>query len=59
MAAEEIGIKIKFEGDGVNEVGVVDEIYDDSLSLTTGDIILRIDPTYFRPTEVETFRRSL
>ena len=53
-AAEEIGIKIKFEGDGVNEVGVVDEIYDDSLSLTTGDIILRIDPTYFRPTEVET-----
>jgi GDPmannose 4,6-dehydratase len=53
-AAEEIGIKIKFTGQGINEVGVIKEIYNDSLSLTTGDIVVRIDPTYFRPTEVET-----
>ena len=53
-AADEIGIKIEFTGDGINEVGVVEEIYNDSLPLTKGDIIVRIDPAYFRPTEVET-----
>ena len=53
--AEDLGISIKFQGDGVDEVGVVDGV---SGNITTGvkegDIIVRIDPRYFRPAEVET-----
>ncbi|WP_338550223.1 GDP-mannose 4,6-dehydratase [Roseovarius phycicola] len=43
-AASVLGMKVTFEGEGVNEVGR-DE---------TGKIIVRVDPTYFRPAEVET-----
>ncbi|MEQ9257837.1 MAG: GDP-mannose 4,6-dehydratase [Roseovarius sp.] len=43
-AAEALEMKVSFEGEGVNEVGR-DE---------TGRIIVRVDPQYFRPAEVET-----
>jgi len=43
-AAEEIGIKITWEGNGVDECG-----YDQN-----GRCIIKVDPLYFRPTEVET-----
>ncbi|WP_306110694.1 MULTISPECIES: GDP-mannose 4,6-dehydratase [Roseovarius] len=43
-AAEVLGLKLTFEGEGVNEVAR-DE---------TGRVILRVDPQYFRPAEVET-----
>jgi GDPmannose 4,6-dehydratase len=45
IAANEIGIDIKWEGEGLNEVG-----YDRS----TDRVIIRIDPRYLRPTEVDT-----
>ena len=45
LAALELGWgSLEWEGDGVNEVG----------RRNTGDIVVRIDPRYFRPTEVET-----
>jgi len=47
-----LGIKIGWEGSGINEVGRVVET-SDSDGPKTGDIIVRIDPRYFRPTEVE------
>lgn len=43
-AFEEIGVRLKWEGEGVNEVGRDKE---------TGDIIIEVDPQYFRPTEVD------
>jgi GDPmannose 4,6-dehydratase len=45
IAAQELGIKIRWEGEGVNEKG-----YD----AATGKSIVAIDPRYFRPTEVST-----
>ena len=54
-SAKEVGIIIKFKGHGIDEVGIVDEIIGDNASaVSKGDIIMRIDPKYFRPTEVET-----
>lgn len=47
-----MGIEITWEGSGVNEIGRVVEAAD-SDGPQTGDIIIRIDPRYFRPTEVE------
>ena len=53
--AEELGIAIEFKGEGIDEVGVVSEVNGNSASsLKTGDIIVRVDPRYFRPAEVET-----
>ncbi len=54
-AAAELGMTLRFEGEGVDEIGIVDTIEGDSvLSLKPGDVIIRIDPRYFRPAEVET-----
>lgn len=54
-SALELGINLHFEGQGVNEVGIVAAISGDNApELKVGDIIVRIDPRYFRPTEVET-----
>jgi GDPmannose 4,6-dehydratase len=54
-SANELGIYIKFEGEGVDEVGVVERIEgNDAPELKVGDVIFRVDPRYFRPAEVET-----
>ena len=52
-AVEQLGIRINWEGSGLDEIGRVVENRDD-FGPKTGDIIVRIDPRYFRPTEVET-----
>ena len=67
IAASELGIQIDWQGEGVNETGRVvsvsqvggacrkrAEIAPDLPPLQPGDIIVRVDPHYFRPTEVET-----
>lgn len=56
MSAAELGLTLRFEGQGVDEVGVVAAIADadKAPALKEGDVILRVDPRYFRPTEVET-----
>ncbi len=54
-SADVLGISLKFEGDGEEEVGIVESITgDEAPALKEGDIIVRVDPRYFRPTEVET-----
>ena len=54
-SAEELGITIEFSGSGVNEFAVVTAIEGDNApALSVGDVIMRIDPRYFRPAEVET-----
>ena len=53
-SAEELGIKIKFRGEGVNEVGYVDKVNGENApNLSPGDEIIKINPKYFRPTEVD------
>lgn len=54
-SAMELGLILRFEGEGVEEVAVVDRVEGDkSLRVNVGDVIVRIDPRYFRPAEVET-----
>ena len=72
LAAKELGITILWEGEGVNEVGIIDGLNPDSLVMnrenaTTedsrpslsgflpqpGQVIIRVDARYFRPTEVD------
>jgi GDPmannose 4,6-dehydratase len=54
-SAAELGVTLKFEGQGVDETATVTSIIGDNASaLKVGDVIVRIDPRYFRPTEVET-----
>lgn len=54
-SAEELGIALTFAGQGVDETAVVAEIHGDKApGVNVGDVVLRIDSRYFRPTEVET-----
>ena len=54
-SAQELGITLRFEGQGVDEVAIVDKIEGDNApALQVGQAIVKIDPRYFRPTEVET-----
>jgi GDPmannose 4,6-dehydratase len=54
-SASELGVTLKFEGQGVDESATVSSIIGDKApALKVGDVIVRIDPRYFRPTEVET-----
>ncbi len=55
MAAAELGVEIRFEGEGVDERGIVAAITGDNApALKVGDVVVAVDPRYFRPTEVET-----
>jgi len=54
-SAEELGITLRFEGEGVDERAIVASIAGENApALNVGDVIVSIDPRYFRPTEVET-----
>ena len=53
-AAEGLGIKLAFEGSGDKEVGFVQAVTGNRAKCRVGDAIVRVDPRYFRPTEVET-----
>ncbi len=56
LAAEALGIGLAWSGDGVDEVGTVASLDQRAAEgpLKTGDVIVRVDPAYFRPAEVET-----
>lgn len=55
LSAQELGITIRWEGQGVDEKGYVAAISGDKApALTVGQNIVSIDPRYFRPAEVET-----
>jgi len=68
QAAGELGITLSWEGEGVDEIGIIDSFQGNRLSAVSheykdervkikgpgkGQVIVRIDPRYFRPTEVE------
>jgi len=54
-AAAELGLTLEFSGNGIDEIARVAKIEGDQApALKPGDTILRIDPRYFRPAEVET-----
>ncbi len=54
-ACNELGIHLRWEGEGLEEKGIVDTIEEsDATPLKEGQVIVQVDPRYFRPTEVET-----
>ncbi|WP_407473967.1 GDP-mannose 4,6-dehydratase [Sulfitobacter sp. PM12] len=58
-SAAELGISLRFEGTGVDEYAVVDSVIgEDAPAVSPGDVVMRIDPQYFRPAEVETLLGS-
>jgi GDPmannose 4,6-dehydratase len=58
IAASELGIKLRWQGNGVDEVGIVESVSPVDADLSTAELvgktIVKVDPRYFRPTEVET-----
>jgi GDPmannose 4,6-dehydratase len=57
LAFHHVGIELEWKGEGLNEVGIIKSI-DNKLStvhcpLSTGDVVVEVDPKYFRPAEVE------
>jgi GDPmannose 4,6-dehydratase len=54
-SAAELGITLRFERQGIDEIAVVVNIKGENApALKAGDVVVRVDPRYFRPTEVET-----
>ena len=54
-SAAELGVKLAFSGKGENEIGTVIKVTGDNApALKVGDIVVKVDPRYFRPSEVET-----
>ena len=54
-SARELGITLRFEGQGIDEHAVVQAVDGDKApAVKVGDVLVRVDPRYFRPTEVDT-----
>ena len=55
LSARELGVELEFKGKGVDETGVVSSIEGNlAPALSQGDVVVRVNPSYFRPSEVET-----
>ncbi len=53
MAFREVGVELEFKGEGVDEKGIVISSSNTEYQFKIGQVVLQIDPTYFRPTEVD------
>lgn len=65
LAFAEVGVAIEFQGEGADEVGRIQSInsnvfeqavgdeFLDPISIRVGEVVVKVDPAYFRPTEVE------
>ncbi|TVR15943.1 MAG: GDP-mannose 4,6-dehydratase [Balneolaceae bacterium] len=58
MAFEEVGISLSFKNKGKEEIGVIEKIVavgdiNAAQNVSVGDVLIKVDPRYFRPTEVE------
>ena len=53
MAFNEVGVEVEFKGEGVDEIGVVKSTSNPEYAFKVGQEVIKIDPAYFRPTEVD------
>jgi GDPmannose 4,6-dehydratase len=53
LAFAEVGVEIAFKGEGVEETGVIKKCINPDYQLEEGKVVVKVDPAYFRPTEVE------
>ncbi len=56
LSAKELGIDIEFSNNGLKEIGRVKKVHNPEFkdTLKLGQTIIKVDPSYFRPTEVDT-----
>lgn len=50
---ERLGVAVEFKGTGVDEIGYVARVDNPEVKVKKDDVIIKVDPKYFRPTEVE------
>ena len=50
---QKLGIAVEFKGTGINEEGIVTKVINTEAKVKVGEVVVKIDPKYFRPTEVE------
>lgn len=50
---QKLGITVEFKGTGIKEEGIVTKVINTEAKVKVGDVVMKIDPKYFRPTEVE------
>jgi len=53
LSARELGIELDWSGNGVDETGTVASVAGGDAAVRPGEVLVRVDPRYFRPTEVE------
>jgi GDPmannose 4,6-dehydratase len=53
MAFREVGVELDFEGEGIDEVGIVKTTDNNAYQFEIGQLVIKIDSNYFRPTEVD------
>lgn len=49
----EMGVKLRFEGAGINEVGIVDEVTHSNFKFIQGQEVVSVDSNYYRPSELK------
>lgn len=49
----EVGVTLRFEGEGLHEIALADTVRDADCHIRPGQMVMAIDPRYFRPTEVD------
>jgi GDPmannose 4,6-dehydratase len=49
----EVGVELEFRGEGKSEQGIIASVKDDHPFLKSGQVLVAVDPNYFRPTEVD------
>ena len=52
-AFAEVGIELAFEGENENEIATVKACNNPEYQLEIGTVVVRVDPQYYRPTEVD------
>jgi GDPmannose 4,6-dehydratase len=53
LAFHHAGIKLRWEGKGVDEKGIVEKILSDKVqSIKEGDVVVQVSPDFYRPTDV-------
>lgn len=53
LAAREMGVELEFHGQGESEQGIATRVSTEHATIKPGDVLVRVDPRYYRPAEVE------
>ena len=53
ISAKNLGISIKWVGKGINEKGIISKTSNKNYKFKVGQVVVSVDPKYFRPSEVD------